>query len=616
MKAFIAGTILVLLTAGLYLNTLGNGFVNFDDPALLYDNPQVLDYNFAEAFTSVVAEDYIPLVTTSFAAEYALFGLDPFYFHLGNLLLHSLCVGLIFYFIFLFSGSIYVGAVTAVLFAVHPLHVESVAWLAERKDVLSTFFFVAGMIFYWYFLRKKSGWLVYLLTLVCFVLALFAKFMAISLPAILILMHLQKRTPFKKIVLLQIPFAIVAAVFTYIHLLLHNRGQHLEHGEDSFWAALLRGADSLAFYMHKMVIPTGLSAYYEKGVAIASYSEYAALIAFVGLFGFLAWKNRVVRGACLFGGTFFLLTIFPVLQIVSFGNKFAFADRFMYLPSIGLFFMIAVALSEYFDQRRQWLKFGARAVGIGVCAALAFLTFERNQVWASSETLWANEVESYPQSSVANNNLGSLYLDQGRYELALKHLQASAELKPNYIDPHINLGLLYLDQNRLNEALREMNQAIKIDPRSPTANLNLGVIHEKLGQGELAFKHYDLAVSLDPELSIARHNLGVMYYRQKNMPKALELFRETIRRNPRMPETFHNIGVVLVETGQDQLAIESFQKATQLEPLYEEPHMQLLQIYQRLKIQDKAAEEVRLIQRIQDQKKALGGQRTRPRRIK
>ena len=616
MKAFVVGILLVLLSAGLYSNTLGNGFVNFDDPALLYENPQVLNFNIKEAFTSVVAEDYIPLVTASFAAEYAVFGLDPYYFHLGNLILNALCVALIFSFLFMYCGQIYVAALTALLFAVHPLHVESVAWLAERKDVLSTLFFMVGLILYWRFLHRRPRVILYVVALICFLLSLMAKFMAISFPAILVLLHLQKRTSLKKTFLLQIPFILIGGVFTYIHLLLHNRGQHIVGTEDSVVAALMRGTDSLAFYIHKLIFPWGLSAYYEKGVAVSSWAEYLTLLLFAISVILLAWKNQKFRAAAFFGASFFILTIFPVLQIVSFGNKFAFADRFMYLPSIGLFYFMAVAANEYFEKRHAVVRAGSRLIIAVICFGFAVLTFERNKVWASSETLWQSEVATYPQSSVAQNNLGSLYLDQGKLEAAKIHLQKAAEIRPSYIDPHINLGIMYMDQNKLSEAISEMETALKIDPNSPNANLNMGVILEKLGRNDEAFKSYELAVRLDPDMNIARHNLGVMYYRRKEFPKALELFQATIQRNPRLPETHHNIGVMMTEGGHDQLAIESFNKAAALDSMYLEPHLQLLQIYQRQQNQVMIVEEIQVIQNIQARKSTSGDQNPRARRSK
>jgi tetratricopeptide (TPR) repeat protein len=598
---------LCLTTFAIYANTLQNAFVNYDDPALLVENRQVLQYDFKTAFTSVVAEDYIPLVTTSFAAENALFGMDPFYFHLGNLIMHTINVALVFTFLYLItSGGLFVAATAALLFSVHPLHVESVAWLAERKDVLSTLFFLVSLITYWLVFKKPEKKYFYAMSLLSFTLALFAKFMAISLPAILLMIHFRNRTSLKKSLWMQLPFAIIGGVFTYIHLLLHNRGEHLPENQDSVLSALQRGMDSLAFYIHKMLVPINLSAYYERGVAQAAWPEYLALLFFVLGVIWLAKKSEKNKAAAFAGSLFFLLTIFPVLQIISFGNKFAFADRFMYLPSLGLFYFLAVAASE---------KVISRIFIVIITIPLMYLTFERNKAWASSETLWEDEVVTYPDSSVAQNNLGSLYLDQGKYDAAILHLQKSADLKPTYADPRINLGLVYLELNRLPEAQAELEHALRLDPRSAKAYLNMGVVQEKRGNIEGAFQSYQSSVDYDPDLSISRHNLGVGYYRKKQLDKALEVFHETIRRDPMMPETHHNIGVVLTETGRNAEAISYFKQAIALDPLYVEPHIQLLQIYQKSQDLARAAEEVQAIQTIQARLKEFPP-RQRPRRIK
>jgi len=616
-RSLVALAFLCLATFLVYFNALENNFVSYDDPALVYENPLVSNFDFKKVFTGVVAEDYIPLVVTSYAIEHAFVGFDTFYYHLTNILFHIANVALIFIFIqLLTAGRLFVAFTTAFLFAAHPLHVESVTWVAERKDVLSTFFFIVGLISYYFFLEKRPKKRFYFLTLVFFTLGLFAKFMAITLPAILLMMHLWQKDSVKKAILWQVPFGIIGAVFTYIHMLLHNRGQQLPADQRSLFDAIQRGSDSLAFYLHKMIMPVKLSAFYERGVVTASWLEYGVAAALVLGIIRLSYKNRTIKMTAVVGGLFFLITIFPVLQIIPFGNDFVFADRFMYLPSLGLFFLIAVICDETFEKRASWAKLSGRLVLVAVFMICAGLTFQRNKAWASSQTLWEDEVAKYPTSSIARNNLGSLYLDQGKYPLALSELNASVNLRPSYIDPHINLGLAYMDLNNLPEARRYMEKALSIDAKSPRANLNLGVIVEKQGDYDKALQHYQAAVTYDPELSIAWHNLGVIYYRKKNMDKALEIFRHTITVNPDLAETYHNMGVVYSELGQYEMAIGFFQKATTIDPLYIEPHLQMLQIYQKQQRPEQIAKEIELIKSIQEGVKNSTQPGPRPRRIK
>lgn len=616
-ESIIAIAFLCLATFSVYFNALQNNFVNYDDPALVYENPLVSNFDLKKVFTSKVAEDYIPLVIVTFAIEHYFFGLDPFYFHLTNILFHIANVVLIFILIRLItSGRLFVSFVTALLFALHPLHVESVTWVAERKDVLSTFFFLLALLSYYYFLIKRPKKSFYLLALLLFTLGLFAKFMAITLPVILLMMHLWRGDFGKRACFLQIPFAIVGAVFTYVHLLLHNRGEHLPENESTVFAAIQRGFDSLAFYLHQMIVPLKLSAFYERGVVTASWTEYGVAIAFLAVVILLSYKNRMIKMSSIAGGLFFILTIFPVLQIIPFGNNFAFADRFMYLPSLGLFFLISVIWFEVFEKGAFFKKLSGRLVLTAIMVTFGILTVQRNRVWASSQSLWQDEVAKFPKSSIARNNLGSLYLDQGEYPLALSELNAALTLRPSYIDPYINLGLAFLDMNNLSEAQKYLEKALVIDAKSPRANLNLGVILEKQGDYSRALVHYQAAVTLDPELSVAWHNLGVIYYRNKNLDKALEIFQKAISVNPNQAETFHNMGVVYAETSRYEKAIESFQMAIAIDPLYLEPHLQLLQIYQKQQQRELVAKEIALIQSIQERSKNLTHPRARPRRVK
>lgn len=592
-KHYVVMLFLFALSFAIYGGTFYHKFVNFDDPALAYENKDIRSFNLKQIFTSTVAEDYIPLTVTSYAIDHALFGMDPSFFHLHNVILHSLNVLLVFLLILMISqGSLVTATITALLFAIHPLHVESVAWVAERKDVLSAFFSLASMIFYWKFLEKRYKSL-FALSFICLALGLFAKFMAVSVPAVFLLMELQRRENFKKSALRMIPFALLAGAFTYIHMALHNSTT-----VNLSWS-LQRGIDSLAFYLTKTFYPAGLSVFYEQNVVQVIWWEYLVGGFTLVALAMAAWKFKNARTKILFGGAFFLLSILPVLQIIPFGNLFAFGDRFMYLPSVGLFYALS-ALAIILMERRSHLQRQALTVLWSLGAVfLAVQSYERTSVWQDSKTLWANAAKTYPKSSVALNNLGLVHLEAADRQTAIPLFIQAAQLRNDYTEPYVNLGLAYLDLKQINEASAALKEALRINPKLPRAHVNMALILEAQNQFAQAGEHYVRALELDPDLTMARYNLGVIYYRLKQTEKALATFRETIQHDPYLSEAHHGIGVILAEMGDTVGAIPEFQKAIELDPLYEAPRIQLISIYNKQGRTDLMAQEVEGLQHAQ-----------------
>jgi protein O-mannosyl-transferase len=592
-KHYLVMLFLFVLSFAVYGGTFYYQFVSFDDPDLAYENKEVRSFNLKQIFTSTVAEDYIPLTVASYAIDHALFGMDPSFFHLHNVLLHSLNVLLVFVLIYMVSqGGLAIATATALLFSIHPLHVESVAWVAERKDVLSGFFSLAAMIFYWRFLERERISF-YALSIGCLALALFAKFMAVSVPAVFVLMEVLRREPVKKTFLRLMPFALLAGVFTYIHMSLHNSTSGAQP-----WS-LLRGVDSLAFYLTKTFYPVNLSVFYEQTVVHVIWWEYLVAGLTILALGLAAVKFKKERPAILFGSSFFLLTIFPVLQIVPFGNLFVFGDRFMYLPSIGLFYALCVLIAVLVERRTQFQKQALVVLWSVGAVCLALLAYERTQVWQNSKTLWTAAVNSYPQSAVAHNNLGLVYLNAANRAQAIAEFIEAAQLRSDYTDPYVNLGLAYLDLKQLNEASAALNEALRINPKLPRAHVNMALILEAQNQFAQAGEHYVRALELDPDLIMARYNLGVIYYKLKQSDKALDTFRQTLERDPYLSEAHHGVGVILVESGQWDAAISEFQKAVELDPLFEAPRIQLISIYNKQGRTDLMAQEVEGLQRAQ-----------------
>lgn len=592
-RKWVAGGVLILGALIVYWESLKNQFVNFDDRYLLLENAVVLNADVWGAFTQVVADDYLPLVFLTFMAENHFFGLNPFVYHLNNLILHLINVGLVFFFMTLiFRSQIWIPLFVASLFAVHPLHVESVAWVAERKDVLFAFFYFLGLIAGYQWIHRRH-WKWALAAFLCLLLSLFSKLMAVSLPVIWFLMDWYFRRDLKKSLLEKIPAAAVVVAFIIVHIRLHKP----EGGARSelHW---MNAIDSIAFYLSKVWNPTSLSVFYQQGVVTVGLAEYLGLAAFAGLVAFYIWRKMKYHREVFCAISFFLVTIAPVLQVVPFGHKFIFADRLMYLPGLGLYLATALILWDFMERKKPSRMAAAGLAGAAVVAC-AVLTLERIPVWRNNLTLWEDAVSKYPQSSVAHNNLGSEYVERGEIQKGFESLKTAVELEPDYPHPRVGLGLVLSDMGRLDEALSVLQEAIRLDPRFARAHFNLGVVREKRGEFAESRQSYLEAIRLDAKFAEAYLNLGSSYYRSGERALAIEAFGKALEFKPNLPEAFNNYAHVLFEDGQVEKAISNFQRAVELDPEFLMARQGLAAALLKTGRAEEAAREIQKIQALQ-----------------
>jgi protein O-mannosyl-transferase len=271
---------IVLVTALTFAKSLNSDFVKLDDPTLCYDNPIVKNFSTSEAFSTEVAQDYIPITFMSFALDHALFGFNPFYFHLHNLILHLVNVALVFYLLFLLTeGNLFIAAFVSLLFGVHPMHVESVMWVSQRKDVLSGLFYLLSLIVYIKFLNKKNI-LVYFISFTLFGLALLTKFMAVTLPAAILLIAVYKKETFKNTIKQMLPYLALMGGLAYVHLQLHNAGAMASEAFN-WLSGAQRGISSLAFYVSKLTVPLSLSPFYQQNVTTVNVFDWFLLLGYL-----------------------------------------------------------------------------------------------------------------------------------------------------------------------------------------------------------------------------------------------------------------------------------------------------------------------------------------------
>lgn len=484
----------------IYIPSLKGGFLNYDD-WLYYEDPHITSFELKRAFTEVVASNWHPLTVISYAVDYKLWGLDPFGYHLENVILHSLNTFLVFMLTLRLCGlgkglrhRVAAGVAAALLFGLHPLHVESVSWVAERKDVLCAFFFISSLIAYTYFAAggARQRALKYIVSLGLFALALMSKPMAVSLPLVLLIMDFyplgRLRGPGDMIKLLpeKIPFIALGSFTALLTLWAQKIGGALVPVETYSLAWRLRfSVRAIAFYLYKTALPTGLSPFYPIDVKLGSFGVEvilgAATVAAVTLFTVLMVRRCRIL---LASWAYFIITLIPVIGIVQVGEQAA-ADRYMYLPSLSLFVLAGTGFGVLLEAKKK-LIIPASACVLIALAALSALTIRQQAIWRDSITLWDHEVKNFPGSPRGYNSRGSAYAEAGRLTEAMEDYNTAIRLKPDYAEAYVNRALAYRKMNEYSRAADELLAAIRINPRFAAAYYYLSRTFADLGETGLA----------------------------------------------------------------------------------------------------------------------------------
>lgn len=525
---------LLVITFFSFLPSLRNGFTNYDDDLYVTENKAITDIslpNIKRIFTSFQLGLYKPLVMLSFALEYHFFKLNPFVYHFTNLTLHLINCLLVFWMIYLLCGSSGVAFITALLFGIHPLHVESVAWVTERKDVLYSFFFLWAAICYIYYRKKESRrW--YYLSLSAFMLSLLAKPVALILPFILLAFDfLQKRKGYKEALIEKVPYLALSAVFAVINIY----AQHFDPSPrprqplnliDAFFSANY----CIIFYLKKLFSPLKLSCIYSSPEKIGGFfplqfylSSGAVILLLFGLFLLRKYNRKII-----FGSLFFLVALLPALGIAPVFRGIA-ADRYTYIPYLGIFYIIGEGLAWLYRKKSALgaLLKAALTVGlISVIGIFSFLTFNRTKVWKDSLTLWNNVLENYPEEPYAYYSRGVWYLKENKPELAISEFDRALQLKPGFIEARINRAIIYSRQGAFEQAILEYGRIIEASPRTFEAYNNRGNIYGRQGKFAQAIADFSAAIKINPWYANSYYNRAITYLSMKEYKKSLADFRK------------------------------------------------------------------------------------------
>ena len=518
--------LILAVTASAFSPCLQNDFLSeWDDNVHLTGNPLVRSLSLAnikEIFLQYVNGTYNPLTILSFALEYHFFRYDPFVYHLNNILLHLGVTALVFVFARQAGLSWWAAALASLLFGIHPMHVESVAWVTERKDVLYAFFYMSALCVWWRYL--DSGKLtLFAATFLLGLLSMLAKPMALSLPWILLLVdRLHGRKFTRRVFLEKIPFLLYAIPLTAITYWVHMRVP----GQDPLEAVLL-WAWSLVFYIRQFFLPFVLIPLYPVPEPVAfSQIDYGISVSAAAALIYLLWRFRHHRFVS-FAGLFFLGSVFFLLRYDTTVDVSFVADRFMYLPSLGFCLLLGAAG----ERALAWGRARGRMRVLGVTVAIfaliaagAVKTYHQCGVWKNGITLWAYVIRQNEASALAYNNRGCAYMDLGKNNLALQDFNQAIRLDPREAKSYYNKGNLYKKIGLLKKALGNYNQAVSIEPGYLFVYNNRGGVYSRLGNYRAAILDFDRAIYLNPNDPKHYYNRGLTYYRMKRPDLAAQDF--------------------------------------------------------------------------------------------
>lgn len=545
---------LVLIACGIlfvtflcYIPSLHNEFLKYwDDQAYVTGNELIKDLSF-NSVKRIFKEDaglyanYHPLTTLSLALNYHE-GVTSFPFHLTNLLLHLLNTLLVFIFIFLLSGKkILVAALTSLWFGIHPMHVESIAWISERKDLLYTLFYLLSLIAYWQYVKKGLALKFYFLAFVLFAFSVLSKAMAVSLPLVLFLVDYWTSRKFSMRLLLEkLPFIALSIILGLYAMTIQAEGGATQSVSFPFLNKVLHASYGFTAYIVKLFVPTNLSAFYpypyplvNSGWVISSipsvlYLTFFVSVFIVGLAFYLHVKKNPFAKIFIFGIGFYFASIALVLQYIPVGRAIM-ADRYSYIPYIGLFFIIAELVHHFlFSDKNSQKQIGKLLVVCSLAGSVIFcvLTIKQIKVWKNDGTLWSNVIDKHPNDNrivLPYFNRAAYYLEKNNYDMALNDLLMITKYDPNDVMTLERIGRIYgQNKNDLDNAILYFEKAYQLNPKSSDALRGLCTAHGIKGNYNKALEYSLKAIELFPADASLYMNVATSYQFLGNAEKAAE----------------------------------------------------------------------------------------------
>lgn len=593
---------LIMTTLWVFGQIRNHDFVNFDDNDYVTGNRHVRDgltwEGVAWAFTTPFGGHWYPLTWLSHMTDCQLFGLNAGRHHLTSLFIHVANTLLLFLVFNGMTGGPRRSGFVAALFALHPLHVESVAWVSDRKDVLSAFFWILAM---WGYVRfaQRPQTSRYLLIVAFFILGLMAKATLVTLPFVFLLLDYwplgrfafgQSSTPGEPrqqppplhLVWEKVPFFVMAAaasVVTYLSRVAAHLGGYAAEVLNQY-PSDVRIANALVSYVRyisKTIWPSHLTVFYPHPDTVPWWQVLGAFVSLLFV-SFLAIRAAKSRPYFVVGWLWFLGTLIPVIGLVQIG-AFAMADRYTYVPVIGLFIIIAWGIPELVSGCRYRREALAVATGLAI-AALTAVSWHQVGCWRNSVRLFTHALDVTKDNWLAHNNLGNALAEEGRLEQAIAHYTQTLRIAPDYAMAHNNLGFTLARQGRFDEAIRHYDRALQISPDFAEAHTNLCGALAGQGRLEEAIRHGWEAVRIQPDSVVAHNNLGNALTRRGQLNEAITHFAEALRIAPDYAVAHYNLGIVFTRKGEVDKAMTHFSEALRVRPDFSEADKNLRRLLQ------------------------------------
>jgi Tfp pilus assembly protein PilF len=630
-----------LVTFAVFLPSLRNEFVNYDDGNYVYENPFIrsLDMKLLKsAFTGFFVSNWHPLTWLSHAFDYAMWGLNPLGHHLTNNVFHAVNTFLVVLLVVRLievvtnhpcpsltkegnlaadtynsppilggvaegrGGKLIAAGITGLLFGLHPIHVESVAWVSERKDLLCAFFYLAGLLAYLSYTDNitpsspsylfssanppecgKRGWRSqgrYCLTLLFFTLALMSKPMAVSLPFVLLILdwylfrRIRSFKTFWTVSTEKLPFLALTFISSFLTISGQEAGGAIASLDDLPLASrVIVAFGSLISYLVKIALPFNLVPFYPYPQSISLSSlEHSIPIVIV----------LVVTATCiaLIGKqklwmsvwSYYVITLIPVLGIVHVGAQ-SMADRYTYLPSLGPFLVIGLMVAQAYEKvsdLNHW-KVVSRMVilfiGVTAIVSMSYMTITQIGIWKNSITLWTHVIEKESgRVPIAYKNLGHAYAAQGLYNMAIEQYRNALNLRPDYVEAHNNLGNAYLSTGLVDMAIEQFQVALRLEPDYAPAHYNLANAYKSKGQLDMAIEQYQAALRLKPDYAPAHYNLGNAYKSKGQLDMAIGQYQAALSLKPDYAEAHFNLGLIYLNNGARDMARTEFELVLRSKP--------------------------------------------------
>jgi len=614
-KKWLIGFALIVLTTTAYWEIRDHSFVSYDDDVYVVANAQVQRglsrQSVGWAFTATAAANWHPLTWLSHMLDVQLYGLNPAGHHLTSLLIHIANVVVLYLLLEAVTGALWPSALVAALFAVHPINVESVAWIAERKNVLSTLFWLLTICAYVRYASRPSASR-YILVVVSFALALMCKPMVVTLPFLLLLFdywpfdrfaksttmhedassqkkrakHVETQPPYparsiRQLILEKLPL-IVLAVFSSVMTVIAQRSGGAV-GTTELFPVLVRFENatvSYARYLLDVVWPLRLAVFYpHPRAALPLWQVVLSILVLIAISSFVALRAR--HAYLTTGWLWYLGTLVPVIGLVQVGLQSR-ADRYAYVPLIGIFIAV-VWLSANWARNHEIRKKGLTIVACCLVIALTIATRVQANYWQNSVTLFQRAVDVTTDNYVAHNNLGELFAQQGRLDEAAMHFTKALEINPSFAHALHNMGMIFVQRGNLDEAISEFQKAIELEPTFADAYNKLGAALANRGRLDEAIASFSKAIEINPAYGSAHANLGSVYEQQGRPPEAIAEYALAIQSTAdtaMAAQTHFKLGRLLAKTGKRKEAVENFKEALRLKPDFAQAQQALNSITQ------------------------------------